>query len=324
MTEQIREKVNILLPLYHPNKQWLKEQLKSLNEQTYPNLSLIIVDDGPDMPVGKDFVSEYITKISFSYKVHDNNMGSNRTFEELVKLADGEYIAFCDQDDIWHKEKISKLYSAIKEKEATVAYCGLSAIGPKGDYLAEDIRQIRKRDIFLSGVNIAEKLVIKNCIYGSSLVMRTDIAKESLPLPVATGFDHWFTLWAAIKGEIVRVNEILVQHRIHDENQSLPLRGIETKDDYIEQRVKNLQIRMDSCLTRFMNEDNREVFLDVIDTAQKSLEWANARECWLKGDKKAFKSFYRGKALSPKAFWFELIMPLIPNRLFKRAIELIQ
>ena len=41
------EKVDILLSVYKPNKKYLIEQLKSLNDQNYPNIEVIINDDCP-------------------------------------------------------------------------------------------------------------------------------------------------------------------------------------------------------------------------------------------------------------------------------------
>ncbi len=324
MTEIKTEKINILLAIYHPNKEWLAEQLKSLNEQSYQNLSLIVIDDGPDLPVGETLIASYISRFPFRYIVHEKNFGSNKTFEELVSMADGDYIAFCDQDDIWDSEKIEKLHKALKESDSVIAYCGLSAIDAQGRLLAEDIRSIRRRDAFVSGEKISDKLVIKNCIYGSSLLMRSDIAKEALPLPPQTGFDHWFTLWGAIKGKVTWVSEAMVEHRIHDTNQSKPLQGIETKEEYIEKRVVGLQVRMAAFLERFQQSDDKESFDDVIAITREALEWAKARERWLRKDKGAYAEFSKGRVLSPKAFQFERIMPLIPEKLFKSAIRLIQ
>lgn len=322
------EKINILLAVYHPNPIWFAEQLESIDGQTYPNLSLIIIDDGPDSPIGEEFISTHIKNIPFRYIVHEINLGCNKTFEDLVPLADGEYIAFCDQDDIWHTEKIQQLYEEIKAKDAAIAYCNLSAIDENDKNIADDIRKIRKRDIFLSGKEIARELVLRNSIYGSSLLMKADLARSALPLPVDAPYDHWCSLWAAIYGKVAFLDNALVQHRIHGENLSTPLKGINSKEDYIEQRIKRLQTRLEGFAERFAieyDEETDSIIRERIQRAQsrtKTLrEWADARERWLRGDKSAYTEFSKGKKLSLNAFRFERFMPFLPDIFFKWIIK---
>ena len=99
--------VSILLAVYKPNEKWLIEQLISLNEQSYNNLELIVYDDCPEHPVNEELFNRNITNFSFKIIRGIENKGSNIAFEELTKVGNGEYFAYCDQDDIWEKDKIS-------------------------------------------------------------------------------------------------------------------------------------------------------------------------------------------------------------------------
>lgn len=316
--------ISILLAVYHPRLDWLEEQLLSLEAQTYPNLELDIVDDGPDRPVGEAFFKERLRRIPFRYHVHEENRGSNRTFEELVRGARGEYIAFCDQDDRWTANKLEKLHVALCESDAQLSYSNLSVIDENGMFLADDIREIRTRDVFLEGDNIANQLLLKSCIYGSSLLVRRKTAQEALPLPQKMGFDHWFALWAAIRGKIVFLDEYLVEHRIHGENQSKPLRGVKTKSDYMEQRILALQTRNAECMTRLQAVCPFESRVNAVLSQAKEVQcWAIARERWHKRDLRAVVPFCMGRPLSPKAFWFELFMPFMPEFLFRQVLKLV-
>ena len=119
MNNKVSPLVSILLAAYKPNYDWFKEQLISLNNQTYDNIELIIYDDCPDEPISEEFVSKYIT--NFNYKIIRGkiNKGSNKAFEELTKIAEGIYFAYCDQDDIWEADKIELLINKI-EKDKSV------------------------------------------------------------------------------------------------------------------------------------------------------------------------------------------------------------
>ena len=100
----------ILLAVYEPREDWLIELLDSLNAQTYPNLKLYVREDcSPTYSLARlqAILQDHIT--AFPWELHQNNvnLGSNKTFEALVRDASEEYVAFCDQDDIWLPDKIT-------------------------------------------------------------------------------------------------------------------------------------------------------------------------------------------------------------------------
>ena len=104
--------VSIVLGTYN-GATFLKEQLESLVNQTYSSIEIIAVDDG-----STDDTVSILKEYSVSYKnikvfVNENNLGFIKNFEKGCSLASGEYIAFCDQDDCWHPEKIEKMVQHI-------------------------------------------------------------------------------------------------------------------------------------------------------------------------------------------------------------------
>ena len=138
--------VSILLAVYKPNEKWLIEQLISLNKQSYQNLNLFVYDDCPEFPVDESIVAKYIT--NFTYKIirGKKNRGSNKVFEELTKLGDGEYFAYCDQDDIWEENKIFLLMEKFKNKDVTLVCSDLSIIDENSTKIADSITKIRKKN----------------------------------------------------------------------------------------------------------------------------------------------------------------------------------
>ena len=104
--------ISILMAVYEPRMDWLREQLVSLNEQTYPNLRLYIRDDGSSAVSYEQMrscVQECITRFSYTIARNEKNVGSNSTFELLTGEAEGDLFAYCDQDDVWLPEKLTVL-----------------------------------------------------------------------------------------------------------------------------------------------------------------------------------------------------------------------
>ena len=101
------KKVTILMSTYNGEK-YLEEQIDSLLNQTYKNISILIRDDG-----SKDNTVHIIKE---KKKSNDNitliegkNVGFIKSFLELINLAEkSDYYAYCDQDDVWMEEKIQR------------------------------------------------------------------------------------------------------------------------------------------------------------------------------------------------------------------------
>lgn len=305
-------KISILMALYHPNPEWLAQQLQSLEAQTWPELALDVRDDGPDAPLGAEFFARHLCRIPFRYAVNETNLGTTATYARLVGSADGDYIAFCDQDDRWDAPKLELLAAELQRKNAQAAYCTLRVIDGEGRPTAADVRSVRKGDVFLQGEAAAPQLLIKNSIYGCSLLLRADTARRALPVPEGMGFDHWFTLWAALCGTLVFVDRPLVEYRIHGGNQSRPLRGITTRRQYEERRIGLLEKQMTAVLPRLQAVPAPGRAEPVEKKAREALTWARARRAWLHRDPRALPAFIRGRALSPRAFRFELLLPFLP------------
>ena len=88
---------------------YLKEQLQTVVMQTYPSIEVIIQDDGSTDGT-LDTIKTFQKKYSFIKLYHnDGEHGVNGNFFSAMFRATGDYIAICDQDDIWELNKIEKM-----------------------------------------------------------------------------------------------------------------------------------------------------------------------------------------------------------------------
>jgi glycosyltransferase involved in cell wall biosynthesis len=121
----VTQRVEILLATYKPNPSFLAIQLESLNRQSYPNLFLRVRDDSADditYAAIETALTSTITAFPFELSRNSENIGSNSTFELLTRDANGDWIAYCDQDDDWLPEKISNLVRLANQQKAVLAY----------------------------------------------------------------------------------------------------------------------------------------------------------------------------------------------------------
>ena len=220
--------IAILMAVYEPRMDWLREQLVSLEGQTYPNLRLYLRDDcSPTVPFGEieACVAECIR--SFPCKVwrNEENLGSNRTFERLTEEAEGEYFAYCDQDDVWLPEKLAILQEELEGFGAQLTCSDMYIIDGGGKVVADSITKIRRHHRFRSGTGLTDTLWCSNFASGCALLVRAETAKAAVPFNPYMYYDHYITLFAANGGSIAFVDRPLIRHREHGGNQSSTLQG---------------------------------------------------------------------------------------------------
>ena len=101
-------KVTILLSTYN-GEQFLSEQIKSIQEQTYRDWQLLIRDDGSTdgtRAVIEDFCRKD-DRIAFINRENPQNLGVIQSFHILLQYQDSDFYLFSDQDDVWLPDKIA-------------------------------------------------------------------------------------------------------------------------------------------------------------------------------------------------------------------------
>lgn len=203
--------VSVVMATYNGAK-YLKEQIESILQQTYPNLELIIVDDG-----SKD---ETISIIQSYQQKHDNiflytnpeNLGVTRTFEKGAQMAKGAFVAFSDQDDVWMLHKIETLISHIGEHDAV--YSNSLLVDANGKSLGKSFTSIMNMKTYYSGA----PFLLSNSVPGHTILIKKSFLDSILPFPPKMLFDLWIGFNAASNHGIHFVDEVLVHYRQHDTN----------------------------------------------------------------------------------------------------------
>ena len=291
--------ISILMAVYEPRMDWLRQQLVSLNEQTYPNLRLYIRDDcSPTVPYEQiqSCVRDCITRFPYVITRNEENLGSNGTFELLTEEADGELFAYCDQDDVWLPEKLTVLQEAMERERAVLAYSDVSAVDDEGKLLARSLRELRPRLTYLEGSDLAPKLFFRNCVAGCAMLVNSNIAKRAIPFPRQTVCDHWIALLTATEGTVAFVPDQLVRYRQHKRNQTGVLTGVSDKQSYLRYKVAPLEERLTCYRQHTVPQEEIEAF-------------ARAR---IDG---RIIGIWKYRALAPHEAEFEIAAHLLPDRL---------
>lgn len=271
------KKLQILMSTYNGGK-YLAEQLDSLIGQTVMqsgmvDLSILVRDDGSGDST-TDILRDYAKQYEQVRYVAEANCGVIESFFRLVDMADedADYLAFCDQDDVWMPEKMERALEKIcetedeKGAELPVLYCGRPLLT---DAELNPIDTVLYTGEVRPGFGNA---ILENIVYGcTSVVNRGMIRLLRMGHPAFTVMhDRWFYLLASCFGEVIFDPESYICYRQHEVN------TVGVKKNYYQEFRERL-----SKFKKTKHEISRQAqaFLDFVD--ENALDMDPEKRKWL-------------------------------------------
>lgn len=207
--------VSVIIPVYNGEK-YLTEALESVLAQTYTNYEIIAVDDG-STDGSSTILAGYADRIKVIRQENRDVCAARNTG---VRAAQGDYIAFLDQDDLWLPQKLAqqlRVFSA--HPDADVVFTNLIKFTDAGGQRVA--RDKHRRCMKLTDENTFKMLALKNLLMPSAVMARkTSLIKAGL-------FDESFKtcgdyqLWLRMAGQRMKFRYIpkpLTKYRHHAQN----------------------------------------------------------------------------------------------------------
>ena len=199
--------MSIVIPAYnHAN--YLDEAIQSVLKQDYPNIELIVLDDG-----STDNTREVLEKYSdiFLWETHQN-MGQANTLNKGWQMSNGEILSYLSADDVLLPHAVSTSIKYLRDN-TVLTYCDFNMIDP-------DSKIIRR--VSAPEFNYFDMFTKYICHPGPGVFM-TRGAFESAGLWDSSlrqmpDFDYWLRL--GLVGSFNRIPEVLASFRVHDESQT--------------------------------------------------------------------------------------------------------
>ena len=150
--------------------------IKSVLNQTYKNVELIVVENGikdGTEQICKSFEKEYPNKIIYTYNEMPNVSEARNTG---IQKATGTYLAFIDADDEYEADFLEKLIKNIKETNAQLVTCGYKTIYEKIERLIEEHQKIENTTNIKEYLEIVKENYLFNELWNKLYI--TSIVKE--------------------------------------------------------------------------------------------------------------------------------------------------
>lgn len=161
--------ISVIMAAYNAEKT-IEQAIKSVLEQTYSNLELIVINDASNDRTSL-IVKEFINKDN-RVKIVENsvNSGVSKSRHIGFKAAESEWIAILDSDDVWTAEKLEKQIKIQKEKNAEILFTGSAFMDANGqllDWILHVPEEITYR-----------KLLKQNLISNSSVLVKKELLQS--------------------------------------------------------------------------------------------------------------------------------------------------
>jgi hypothetical protein len=200
--------VSIVLATYN-RREWLRLAMDSVLEQDYPDLELLVMDDGSTDGT-PDLLRTYRQRHPaerFRFFSHEN-MGQGRTLNRGYELARGEVLGYLSDDDLLAPGAVTRLIRELADPDVVAAYPGYHVIDEKGE-VRDTIRPIEYSP--LEAYRLIETVIGPGCL------VRRPVLESTGGWDPRLHFMADFILWmrVGLAGRAVRVAEPLASWRKH-------------------------------------------------------------------------------------------------------------
>jgi hypothetical protein len=179
---------------YRPPLKLLQRQLDSLRAQTLKDWVAYIQDDGSDEDSAAALAGLCGKDPRFRLVRNPENLGFYGNFEAALRRVPEwvPYVAFADQDDVWHPDKLAESVRAL-EAGADLVYCDARIVEDGGRVLSGTFwtRKSPNRGDF-------EAMVLANTVSGAGAAFRRELIEVLLPFPRLAGMKLYHDHWAAV------------------------------------------------------------------------------------------------------------------------------
>ena len=199
----------------------LAEQLASLAGQTRLPDELLVSDDAStDDTVA--IVQRFAATAPFTVQLRQNptRLGIVKNFEKAIVQCSGDLIFLCDQDDVWHRDKISVILREF-DNDGDLGAVFTNARLSDGTTLWDHIGFRPRERRAVNDGRAFDVLAEHNVVTGATLAFRDRWREAVLPIPEVPGMlhDQWIATIIAAVAQVDCVDDCLIDYRQHPAQQ---------------------------------------------------------------------------------------------------------
>jgi glycosyltransferase involved in cell wall biosynthesis len=206
---------------------YIETQLRSILAQTLLPGEIIVSDDASSdgtRDIVRAIAAEAAGRLRVALIENERPLGVTGNFEQAVRACGGELIALCDQDDVWHPDRLARLVPLfVADDDLLLAFGDARLVDATGADLGRGLfeslelgalerAQVARGDAFRAFTR-------RNLATGATVLLHRRLLDYALPFPPQWVHDEWLAIIAAGVGKVTLVEEPLVDYRQHGANE---------------------------------------------------------------------------------------------------------
>ncbi len=220
--------ISVIIPAYNRTK-YLPRVIESVLSQTFKPFEVIVVDDGSN-----DDIKSVVLRYPVRY-IYQKNSGVSSARNRGVKEAKGEWVAFLDSDDEWHRDKLKKQME-FHEKNPDTLFSHTFERWIRDGSEIKYSKRLKKPEGFCFEENLSAcKIAASSVVLHKSIFEDVGYFDESLR--VCEDYEYW--LRVSLKYKIGLIKEKLVTKYAHDNQLSKSINFIDLHHLKILQKFKD-------------------------------------------------------------------------------------
>lgn len=207
----------------HNGERYIGEQLASIAAQSRLPDELIVTDDeSTDATV--EIAQRFAETAPFPVCVirQETNVGFGENFLRGASRASGDIIFFCDQDDVWWRDKLARMETAFEDPEVQLCSHAAELIDEDGRRLPGVFQGVPEQRVYARS-----SLRQWDVFFGFSIAFRATLLNllpvdrrctDPIELGAKLAHDRWILSLATMSGKVVQLSETLAAYRQHGAN----------------------------------------------------------------------------------------------------------
>ncbi len=209
-------------------ERYLPRQLDSLRAQTHRIDQYVLSDDGSDDDSWNLLQSFAVERRANGVDVvlHRNGQASGYVhhFEQALARADADVLFTCDQDDIWHPEKVAMMMAAFAvDPSLLVLHSDARLVDGAGNPTGRDlfgVLEVAPRELAAMHRGDAFGVLLRrNIVTGATMALRREVLALATPFAAHWAHDEWMAMIASMHGRVDTLERPLIDYRQHGGNQ---------------------------------------------------------------------------------------------------------